>query len=123
MMFISIAAPQDLQNHQKEERERRKAGDIYKRCDTAIPIKPSEGREREREREREFLPIKMSRFVFLTIAILTTRFVFITTVIINPLQVNIHSNNNNKNNNSNKSRTGQEKRRESRERHLPGHEK
>ena len=32
----------------------------------------------------------MSRFVFITIAILRTRFVSITTVIINPLQVNIH---------------------------------
>ena len=31
----------------------------------------------------------MSRFVFLTIAILRTRFVIITTVTINPLQVNI----------------------------------
>ena len=48
VIFISIAAPQDLQNHQKEERERRKAGDIYKHCGTARPIKPSEGRERER---------------------------------------------------------------------------
>ena len=47
MIFISIAAPQDLQNHQKEERERRKAGDIYKHCDTAKPTIPSEGRERE----------------------------------------------------------------------------
>ena len=65
----------------------------------------------------------MSRFAFLTIAILRTRFVIITTVIINPLQVNIHSNNDNNNNNNNKSRTGQEKRRESRERQLPGHEK
>ena len=87
MIFISIEAPQDLQNHQKEERERRKAGDIYKRCGTARPTKPSERRERERkvgdiykrcdttrpilplegrERERErgeFLLIKMSRFV------------------------------------------------------------
>ena len=62
MIFINVAAPQDLQNHQKEERERRKVGDIYKRCDTARPIIPSEGRERERERE-ELLPIKMSRFV------------------------------------------------------------
>ena len=65
----------------------------------------------------------MSRLVFITIAILRTRFVSITTVIINPLQVNIHSNKKDKNNNNNKSRTGQEKRRESRERQLPGHEK
>ena len=68
MIFISVAAPQNLQYHQKEERERRKAGDIYKRCGTAKPIKPSEGRERERERGREgegekFLLIKTSRFV------------------------------------------------------------
>ena len=52
----------------------------------------------------------MSRFASLIIAILRTRFVF--TVIINPLQVNIHSNNNNNNNNNNKnnkSRTEQEK--------------
>ena len=47
MIFISIAAPQDLQNHQKEERERRKPGDIHKHCGTARPIKPSEGREIE----------------------------------------------------------------------------
>ena len=31
----------------KRERERRKAGDIYKHCGTARPIKPSEGGERE----------------------------------------------------------------------------
>ena len=54
MIFISIAAPQDLQNHQKEAREMGKAGDIYKHCGTVRLIKPSEGREREREREREF---------------------------------------------------------------------
>ena len=47
MIFISIAGPQDLQNHQKEERERRKVVDIYKHCDTARSIKLSEGRERE----------------------------------------------------------------------------
>ena len=85
--------------------------------------KRERGREREREREggrESVLLIKMARFVFITIAILKTRFVFliiailmtrfvlITTVIINPLQVNIHDNK--------KSRTGQEKRRESRER-------
>ena len=39
-----------VQNHQKEERERRKAGDIYKHCGTARPIKPSEGREGERRK-------------------------------------------------------------------------
>ena len=44
---ISVAAPQNLQYHQKEERERRKAGDIYKRCGTAKPTIPSEGGERE----------------------------------------------------------------------------
>ena len=49
MIFISIAAPQDLQNHQKAARERGKAGDIYKHCGTARPIKTPEGRERERE--------------------------------------------------------------------------
>ena len=47
MIFISVAAPQNLQYHQKEERERRKAGDIYKRCGTAKSTIPSEGRERE----------------------------------------------------------------------------
>ena len=47
MIFISIAAPQDLQIHQQEEKEKRKAGDIYRHCGTARPIKPSEGRERE----------------------------------------------------------------------------
>ena len=47
MIFISITAPQDLQNHQREARERRKAGGIYKHCGTARPIKPSEGREIE----------------------------------------------------------------------------
>ena len=47
MIFISVAAPQNLQYHQKGERERRKAGDIYKRCGTAKPTIPSEGRERE----------------------------------------------------------------------------
>ena len=52
MILISVAAPQHLQYHQKRERERRKAGDIYKRCGTATPTIPSEERERERERER-----------------------------------------------------------------------
>ena len=47
VIFISIASPQDLQYHQKGERERRKARDIYKRCGTARPIIRSEGRERE----------------------------------------------------------------------------
>ena len=70
VIFISVVTPQNLQYHQKGERDRRKAGDIYKSCDTAKPTKPSEGREGEREREREregegeeFLLIKMSRFV------------------------------------------------------------
>ena len=44
---ISVAAPQNLQYHKKEERERRKTGDTYKHCGTARPIIPSEGRERE----------------------------------------------------------------------------
>ena len=47
VIFISIVGPQDLQNHQQEQRERRKVGDIYKNCGTARPTKPSEGRERE----------------------------------------------------------------------------
>ena len=47
VIFISIAATQDLQYHQKGERERRKAGDIHKHCSTVRPIKLSEGRERE----------------------------------------------------------------------------
>ena len=50
MKLVSVAAPQNLQYHQKEERERRKAGDIYKRCGTAKPTIPSEGRERERRK-------------------------------------------------------------------------
>ena len=70
-----------------------------------------EEREREESKEREkalekgeVLLIKMSRFVF------------IATAIINPLQVNIHSNNNNKNN---ESRTEQEKKeREEKEPYL-----
>ena len=47
VILISVAAPQHLQYHQKRERERRKAGDIYKRCGTATPTIPSEERERE----------------------------------------------------------------------------
>ena len=47
VILISIAAPQNLQYNQKEERERRKAGDTYKRCGTTKPIISSEGRERE----------------------------------------------------------------------------
>ena len=47
VIFLSIAPPQDLEIHQKEERERRTADDIHKHCDTARPIKPSEGRKIE----------------------------------------------------------------------------
>ena len=46
-----------------------------------------EGEERERERKHwrgKGFAIKMSRFVFLTIAIIRARFVFISTVIIKP---------------------------------------
>ena len=50
VIFISVEAPQNLQYHQKGERERRKAGDIYKRCGTTKPTIPSEGREREEKR-------------------------------------------------------------------------
>ena len=47
MTFISIASPQGSENHQKEEIERRTAGDIHKHCGAARPTKPSAGRERE----------------------------------------------------------------------------
>ena len=57
MIFISIAAPQDPKNHQEEERERRRAGGIYKHCGTARPIKPSGGREREKRELVIFISI------------------------------------------------------------------
>ena len=59
---LRIGWPQLSQYHQKEERER----------------------ESERERE-EFLLIKMSKFVFITNAIIRSRFVSIITVIIKTL--------------------------------------
>ena len=50
MIFISVAALQHLQYHQKKEGERRKAGDTYKCCGTATPTISSQGRERERRK-------------------------------------------------------------------------
>ena len=50
----------------------------------ATPARPIESPRRKRERE------------LFTFAILMTRFVFITTVIMGPIQVNIHNKDNNK---------------------------
>ena len=57
MIFISVATPQNLQYHQKEERERRKPGDIYKHCGTARPIIPSEGEKERGEKLVIFISI------------------------------------------------------------------
>ena len=51
MIFISIAAPQDLQNHQKEERERGEKLVIF--VSVAAPQGLQNHQKEERERERE----------------------------------------------------------------------
>ena len=62
----------------------------------ATPARPIEPPRRKRERELFTFDILRSRFAFLACAILMTRFVFITTVIMDPIQVNVHNKGNNK---------------------------
>ena len=87
--------PSEERERKDKQRARSQAGEIISvgRRNTYNTIRREREREKSKEQKweanhrtrEEFLLVKMSRFVFITTAIIRSRFVFITTLIIKTL--------------------------------------